>query len=289
MKLNEIISTDIHDIKEQLDQMLELSHLVYDNPNYGGMIVVGIGDYRITPNDGEEDRFKHYQSKIYKEYNSVIRWIEVLIAKDPDRYKRMLKEAARYVLDLLIDEKPDVYERSMDDIRKKILESLNKFEEIINSIYSGEERVIIIPDTSTLLNNEKFETWAFQDLDEFDIYITPNVLREIDNTKRFHKSVVIMKRAQKIDKRFKGYFKQGNGKELISIIKDKINISFIAIDPKFDGLFEDLDKTIPDDRFIASAIEIMRNNINSDCYILADDLNLINKANHFKLPTINFL
>lgn len=157
---------------------------------------------------------------------------------------------------------------------------------LIKQIYSLEVGEVIIPDTSYLLNNPNFRTWTPKSKGPLNIIITTTVLGELDQHKEFHKGKSINETAKKIVKELLNLLKKNPGKNIKTIIRDKVYIVLDHIEPNSKKIFKELDFTIPDDRFIASALNIIRRYSKSDCYIATNDINQTNKAINFGIPVL---
>ncbi len=273
----------IGDLQEELFNLLGESTVVYSSTE--GFINV-LGDHTIIIGETEESIKLH--SKLFKELNKIEDILMLMIDSESDEVKRVVSNRLDYSRSIL--EKKHIYtwDKTIEEIKKKLTGDWEKIIQVLSGIYTGEADEIIIPDTSYLLNNSKFEDMNSESGKELVIVVPTIVLQELDTIKEFHKNSDIQKTARSLIKRLKHVLANNIDSERKVVVKNKVYLIIEALEPKGSHLNEYLDMSVPDDRFIASAFDIIIRYSNSDCYVASDDFNQINKAIYFGIPVKGF-
>lgn len=148
--------------------------------------------------------------------------------------------------------------------------------------FSGE--VLAIADTNALIHNPDLEGWRFESVEQFTIVLTPTVLSELDAHKVNHRNQDVRERAASIIRRIKEYRRRGPLHDDVGVVKGKVAIRSIAREPNMDQSLSWFDRSNADDRFLASAIEVMRADLGKRAFIVTADINLQNKAEFAGVP-----
>ena len=104
-----------------------------------------------------------------------------------------------------------------------------------------------------------------------------SILSELDELKIKSSNQEFQKKVKSVIKRLKGYRNQGNLIKGVTVEKS-ITLKMIASEPNFNKTLSWLVSENNDDRIIASALEIQRNNPSSAVCIVTSDINLQNKT-----------
>ena len=141
-----------------------------------------------------------------------------------------------------------------------------------------------MPDTNALLYNPKIESWAFQGISKFTILLLPSVLSELDLLKINHRNENVRKKAETIIRKIKEFRRRGKLTEIVTVVKNKIMIQAMAIEPDMKTTLQWLDPDNNDDRILAGVIEIMRVRPRSLVTAVSRDINFQNKAEFAAVP-----
>ena len=171
-------------------------------------------------------------------------------------------------------------------------EAVRGFRELIESIikvlddYSGGSSgaVLAIPDTNALLGNPDIEHWQFEGDRSFTVILTPTVLSELDRHKVNHKNEQVRDKALTLVRKIKEYRRRGPLNVGATVVKDRISLRAVAAEPNMSKGLSWFDSTNADDRFLAAALEIMRENLGAVVYIVTSDINMQNKAEMAGIP-----
>ncbi len=112
----------------------------------------------------------------------------------------------------------------------------------------------LIVDTTSLMDNPDLARYRPTVSDSYMVHLVPEVLREVDHLKD-HGRPAQKALARKVDSRLKGYRDGGDIRAGAKVDGD-VQVIFDFREPKQNGLPGWLDLTVPDDRIIASALEL---------------------------------
>jgi len=161
-------------------------------------------------------------------------------------------------------------------------------EEIINTLenyFSGStEEALAIADTNALIHNPNIEHWHFEDVEKFTIVLTPTVLSELDRHKMNHRNQEVREKASSVIRRIKEYRRRGSLHNGVAVLQGRVALRLIGNEPNMDQSLPWLDSANADDRFLASAIDVMRADLATSAFIVTSDINLQNKAEMAGLP-----
>ncbi len=144
--------------------------------------------------------------------------------------------------------------------------------------------VVLMPDTNALVacsQLDKYRQLAGQP--GFTVVIPSTVISELDRLKMLHANEEFRDKVGKIIRLLKGWRKQGNILEGVTIHKT-ITVRMLAKEPRFEDAPSWLDRTNNDDRIIATALEIQREYPSSKVILVTRDINHQNKAELARLP-----
>jgi rRNA-processing protein FCF1 len=143
----------------------------------------------------------------------------------------------------------------------------------------------LVIDANALIDNPDVAAYTATLGDKYVAHLLPVVLGEIDDLKRNGRNPEVREAARRADKRLKGIRTNGDVREGVRVQGDVI-AKFEHIEPHGDDLPGWLDLTVPDDRFIASALLLQSAHPGSAIYVATSDLNLQTKLAAVGLPYI---
>lgn len=149
---------------------------------------------------------------------------------------------------------------------------------------SNSNGVLAVPDTNALIANPDIEQWRCNELDAFTLVLTPTVLAELDEHKINHRNENVRDKANKLIRMMKEYRRRGSLLEGVTIVRDRISLRSVAVEPNIAGSLPWFDPGNADDRFLASALEIIRQNCGSVVFVVTSDINMQNKAEFAGIP-----
>lgn len=172
-------------------------------------------------------------------------------------------------------------DEAVDGFRSLIEKIINTLENYCNGS-TGE--ALAIADTNALIHNPGIEHWHFEDVERFTIVLTPTVLSELDRHKINHKNQQVREKASSVIRRIKEYRRRGSLHDGVVVVRGRVDLRSIAKEPNMAQSLSWLDSANADDRFLASAIDVMRADLATRAFIVTSDINLQNKAGMAGLP-----
>jgi len=231
------------------------------------------------------DEGRQTQSKLLEDYKKHINLIRILLNQQPKDIIKKLEELDELII-RNIEQTGLTWIKTTREALDEVLNALNTISSFLNHLYSSGSGIIIVPDTNALLINPNIESWEYDDIKEFTIFLTPTVLSELDSHKINHRNPDIREKSIKLINQLKEYRRRGKLTDGVNIVKGKISLKSITTEPNFEFTLPWLDSQNPDDRLLASFIEIMRMNPKSIVLLATADINLQNKTEFVGLPFI---
>ena len=255
------LTAELDKIKKNMFELLDNSRIkIRRNDPYSNIVIIAPTNYWDKPTDIEQA----LQIKINKSYSKWIETFKLFTENMPEDSKQKINQTDEFIKNWIekksdwgipnsISEAKSVFEREI----KFFYNTLRLFAKIEN------EEIIIIPDTNALIqepNPKMYKTLI--NSEKFTIVFLPTVLSELDELKIKSSNPDFQKKVKSVIKRIKGYRAQGNLLEGVTVEKS-IKLKMIASEPDFDRTLSWLDKDNNDDKIIASALEIQRENPSS--------------------------
>lgn len=161
----------------------------------------------------------------------------------------------------------------------KLREDVHKFEQILSMLdANATSGVIIVPDTNAIIKEPDPVTYRTPAAtNDFTFLLLPTVLSELDSLKNLHKNPDFRDKAEKVVTRIKGWRKQGSLSGGVTVA-GTITVKAAHSEPDMESTLSWLDAGVPDDRIIASLLEIQSANPTCRVVLVTGDINLQNKA-----------
>jgi len=281
----EHLTTQLDSIKQTMFELLDNSRIKFRrNDPYSGIVIFAPTEYWDEPTEIEQK----LQIRLKKSYGLWIETFKLFTENSPESSKREIDQTDKFVTNW-IEKKSDW------GIPNTIAEAKSKFESEIKFFYetlnlyanSGDKEIIIIPDTNALIQEPDPKSYkTLTSSDRLTIVFLPTVLSELDELKIKTSNPDFQKKVKSIIKRLKGYRQQGNLIDGV-IVEKTIKLKMIASEPNFNKTLSWLDKENNDDRIIASALEIQRDNPSSAVCLVTSDMNMQNKTEMARLTYID--
>lgn len=227
---------------------------------------------------------KQIQAKLLPEIDRFSELIRVLTRNLPNGAQNKMQGSLEIIRSSVEQEGAAWWEsqdEAVDGFRSLIEEIINTLENYCDGS-TGE--ALAITDTNALIHNPDIERWRFEDLERFTIVLTPTVLSELDRHKIIHGKEQVRKKVSSVIRRIKEYRRRGSLNDGVVVVNGRVSLRSIANEPNMAQSLSWLDSTNADDRFLASAIDIMRADLTTHAFIVTADINLQNKAEMAGLP-----
>ena len=281
----EHLTIQLDSIKIMMFELLDNSRilLIHDDSNHI-VRIISPSRYWDVPNEIEQT----IQIRLKKTYIGWIETFKLLTENSSEASKNKIDRTDKFVISWL--------EKKSDwGIPNTIPEAKTKFETEIKFFYDtlnlyankGDNEIIIIPDTNALIQEPDPKSYKTLTASEkLTIIFLPTVLSELDELKIKSSNPNFQKKVKSVITRLKGYRQQGNLIDGVMVEKT-IKLKMVASEPNFERTLSWLVRENNDDRIIASALEIQRDNPSSAVCLVTSDINLQNKTEMARLSYID--
>lgn len=277
----EHLTIELDKVKQTMFELLDNSRIKFrrDDP-YSNVVLIAPTKYWDTPTEKEQI----IQIKLKKLYTQWFEIFKLFTENSPDVSKHKIEQTNKFVNNW-IEKKSDW------GIPNTTAEAKTKFEIELEFFYetlklysnSGNKEIIMVPDTNALIQEPDPKSYkVISGFENITIIFLPTVLSELDELKIKSSNPDFQKKVKSVIKRLKGYRHQGNLIDGV-VVEKSIYLKMIASEPNFEKTISWLDENNNDDRIIASALEIQRENPSSAVCLVTSDINLQNKAEMARL------
>jgi predicted ribonuclease YlaK len=147
---------------------------------------------------------------------------------------------------------------------------------------------MLVPDTNALYWNTALDTWRLPWASgAFVVVLMPTVLKEIDLHKTDERRSSRREKAERFARQVGEYRRRGPLLQGATLAAGISTVMAIPVEPKMSDSLPWLDSTSPDDRLLASTIEVMRLNPDAPVIVVTRDINFQNKLEFARVPFIS--
>ena len=143
----------------------------------------------------------------------------------------------------------------------------------------------VVVDTNSLIDNPDLAAYVDDLGPRYMAHLLPVVLRELDELKRAGRHQDLREAAKRAERRLKHLRTNGDVRAGVRVAGD-VHVVFEHIEPRSDQLPTWLELSVPDDRFVASALLLQSDHPGSALYAATSDINLQTKLAAVGLPYV---
>jgi len=271
------------DIQNLLNDLLMNYSSIYNMNKPGDSIVIisPSGDYAY---EELTEQGRQVQAQLLEEYRRFYEVINVLLRNQPKDTLAELSKANKILLNT-IEQNNTTWCKKTTEALDEAVQALKMQCKLLNRLYDPfEGEVIFVPDTNALIYNPNLESWTFMECPQFSLFLLPTVLSELDLLKINHRNVEVRNKSESLIRRIKEYRRRGKLTTGVTVVKGRIKIQSIAIEPDMNTSLPWLDPDNKDDRILAGVIEVMRARPRSIVKAVSRDINFQNKAEFANIP-----
>lgn len=175
--------------------------------------------------------------------------------------------------------------RTVEDAKGRFKEDLQVYYELLQIFATSDTTtMILVPDTNALIISPDVSRFAESvGRPDYLVILISTVLHELDKLKRDHRDLKFRNKVDSVIRRIKSLRQQGNLRDGVTVNKT-VKVKMMGQEPKFDETLSWLDPGNDDDRIIATALEIQREEPSSVVILITADINHQNKAEMANLP-----
>lgn len=283
----DILMDEVDKTVKLIDDLLDNSKIVKTNYEYSPGVVFIAPDYTWAELN---EKGLILKDKALKSCKGLFEYLDFLFEDKPreitDRYHDV-KEALFYWIERDKGGWDFGLPSSINAVKAQLREKTTELKKLLSWLSeSSTKEIILIPDTNTLIRNKEINTYGEKlgiENNKYTVIFLPTVLSELDKLKVTHRDEEFRKKIESIIKMIKGYRKQGNIHEGVTIFRS-ITVKMKAVEPNMQKTLKWLDPENNDDRIIASCLEIQKEYLGAKVILVTSDINHQNKAELALLP-----
>lgn len=272
-------------IESALRTIIRESKIRYVNPNRPGDngIVVGAADWGWGPSDPPHLAAR---MQLLERYRNWFGRLNLLFPHPTPEVENTLTGTSEFVHAWLL--RPDTWDHTIpatpDEAERVAEQQLTQFRNLLDvAAFTGTNEPRLVPDTNALLRNPDLASYeAVTNTPRFTIHLVPAVLNELDDLKDRGRTEDVREKARSVVRRIKGLRDRGNLREGVKLA-GSISVQLEHREPDT-GLLEWLDPSVPDDRLLASALQLQSGHPSGVVVVVTSDINLQTKAEAAGLP-----
>jgi len=283
------LEQQLQSLESQVIELLNTSTIErYPDNDYGPFyepaIIALINTYYWG--EGNESQ-KYLQLKLLRSYSSWFEQFQLLFYDSPQDIQKQINQTHTAVKKWIEKESGWNVPSTIEEAKALFKEQFQTYYQMLQIFKtSGQMRVILVPDTNALIICPDVSRYgAAVEQTTYTVVIVTTVLSELDKLKRDHRDIEFRNKVQAVIRRLKGLFHQGDIHEGVTVNKT-VTVKTTAQGPDFTKTLSWLDPENNDDRIIAAALEVQREEPSSIVVLITADINHQNKARRAKLPYI---
>jgi hypothetical protein len=145
-------------------------------------------------------------------------------------------------------------------------------------------KVSLVPDTNAFVwCPDPVRYRGIAGRESYDFVLLPTVLSELDDLAMKTRDDAFREKVKAAIRRYKGWREQGRLLDGVTVNRT-ITVRSVAREPNFEKTLRWLDRTIRDDRIVASVLELQRTMPSAVIVLVTSDVNLHNKADAASIP-----
>jgi hypothetical protein len=242
------------------------------------------GDYFWEPLPAEG---KALQSRLLPRFDRFADLVRALSRGLPDESQRRINVPLMEAR-LALAQDGSTWRKSKEDAAEEYREAIQLSISELGQ-YAGPVRkdVLLLADTNALLTRPDIESWRVRGSSCITVLLAPVVLSELDRHKVNHRNEAVRDKATKLVRRFGEYRRRGALLDGVTVVTDHVYLRGIAVEPDARHTLPWLDPGNSDDRFLATALEVIREHLATPVAIVTRDINMLNKADFANVPVLD--
>lgn len=261
------------EIRERIARLLRGSRLVLHDHSGGGVVFVG-PDHYWDPLPADLRILQHELRQ------DALRWFEMVSTISAGMKSDIVSKVSHCqdAVMSVIDQDQPKWSGDLHRIAADLWKDLTALVQALREVHPRGDVALLVPDTNALLYNPQLEAWRFAEAQPFQLILVPTVLSELDELKEGRLGQSRTEKANKINRQIKEYGRRGNASRGVPLVTGISTFRMIAPEPQMDRTLPWLDRSVNDDRILASYLEIVRQSLNSPTALVTRDVGLQNKA-----------
>jgi len=281
----ERLAVELSDIQDEFVAILRDSSIYYSDPNaqQSAVFFMAPAVYHWSPSTEENTGRRMRLMGRLRDW--VIRYRLLFPHPTPDVKNRLEKPVVR--LEAFLERKSGrSAPQSIEAAIERVADDIATLQKLSETLPSDPWPVRVVVDTNVLIDNPDVTVFSSAFPTGYLVHLLPVVLRELDELKRSGRTQELRENAHRASRRLKGIRNDAQSPFEIKV-QGKIYVHFDHIEPKDDRLPSWLDLTVPDDRFLASALLLQSEHPGSAVFVVTGDVVLQTKLFAVQLPFVD--
>lgn len=281
--ISQQLEEDAEALAKGVEALLGSDRPLRDVNDGGGVFLIGAAyAYQELSLDGQRLR-----SKLLEDLNHLFDVSAVLVARQAASVRKQLDQDRKAVHDVIAQTHLTWHSttgKACEGARKALDRTVSAIQQLHDPLDGGH---LLVPDTNALIAVPVLTDWALPDTERFEIVLVPTVLAELDALKVEHRNPDVRDKAKKVINQLKELRRRGSLSNGVPLIRQRSGARTLAVEPDFTTSLPWLDSSVPDDRMLASAIEVIRHFPRCAVHLVTGDINLQNKADFARMPFLD--
>lgn len=237
---------------------------------------------------GTDPALEQERARLLREYDEVLELLRLLHRDVLPPRRQRLNDADEVLRKWLV--RPDVLDwsvpASIAEAQSLASARINVLRDLLSEATSGTGGVLAVPDTNVLLGDPDVGLYgAVVGTDEYTAVLVPAVLEELDALKDRGRTPEVREAADRAVRRIKGFRDRGDLRRGVKV-QGRIMLRAEPREVPARSVLGWLDPSVPDDRLLASALDVQVREPASVVVLVTRDINLQNKAAVVGMPFV---
>lgn len=245
-----------------------------DDP-YSGIVFIGPKHHWGEPDDQQ----RRLQIEIKGMYTDWSEQMRLLFSGAPDDLQQKIADTDDFVRKWIEKESSWEVEPDMEENKRTFRDKTAVFHGALTTLEEAKRsKVTLVPDTNAFVwCPDPVRYREIAGVDSYDFVLLPTVLSELDDLAMKTRDESFREKVKAAIRRYKGWREQGRLVDGVTVNRT-ITVRSVAREPNFEKTLHWLDRTIRDDRIVASVLELQRAMPSAVIVLVTSDVNLQNKA-----------
>jgi len=252
-----------------------------DDP-YSDVVFIGFPRHSWGKPDEQQRRLQIEIKGMYTDWSEQMR---LLLSGAPDDLQQKIADTDDFVRGWIEKESSWEVEPDKEENKQTFRKKTAVFYDALTMLNDGKRsKVTLVPDTNAFVwCPDPVRYREIAGVDSYDFVLLPTVLSELDDLAMKVRDESFREKVKAAIRRYKGWRQQGRLAEGVTVNR-AITVRSVAREPNFEKTLHWLDRTIRDDRIVASVLELQRAMPSAVIVLVTSDVNLQNKADAASIP-----
>lgn len=253
----------------------------HDDP-YSEVVFIGFPRHYWGKPDDQQRRLQIEIKGMYTDWSEQMR---LLFSGAPDALQKAISESDAFVRRWIEKESSHDIVPDPEENKRTFCKKTGAFHDALTTLHDPKRsKATLVPDTNAFVwcpDPVRYREIAGGD--SYDFVLLPTVLSELDDLALKARDDAFREKVKAAIRRYKGWREQGRLVDGVTVNR-AITVRSIAREPNFEKTLHWLDRTILDDRIVASVLELQRAMPSAVIVLVTSDVNLQNKADAASIP-----